>query len=111
MRLGMAVYKVYAGKCCIDSLPSVPQVKYFSQGKRYTVQLPLDRTFKNHLSLGNCEHLWVWFNKQQINKQLLQFVFTFLRSVATVKSTIASYPTQFLVFHIGLLNIFELYYH
>ena len=38
------------GKCCIESLPSEPKVKYFSQGNRYTVQLPLDRTFRNHLS-------------------------------------------------------------
>ena len=53
---------------------------------------------------GNCEHLWAWFSKQQINKQLLQFVFTFLRSVATVKFTRASYHTQFLIFHIGFRN-------
>ena len=56
------------------------------------------------VTVGNLEHLWGWFRKQQINKQLLQFVFTFLKSAVTVKSTTASYPTQFLIFHIGFRN-------
>ena len=77
----------------------------FSQRERSTVWLPLDCVFSYSsevrrlidvckLSVGNCE--WMQFSnktsKQTINKtnnkqQLLEYVFTFLISVATVKYT------------------------
>ena len=45
MRLGIAVCIVRAGKCCVESLPLVLKISWFSQGERSTVQLPLDGTF------------------------------------------------------------------